>query len=71
MKLFYFHDLFNAVKALQYRYGKGDIINIHRFFDGKIILTAKRTSCKPHTVSASYDGKTLRIYRHQMKVTIK
>lgn len=71
MKTLYFHYLKNAVELMHYRYGKGEIVEI--MFDlslGKIYITAKCTSCKPHTVKATYDGKTLKAYRHQMRVTV-
>ena len=71
MKTAYFHNIFYAIRALHYKYGKGDLVDCHIALQtGKITLTALRTSCMPHTVIGSYDGKTLRMYRHQMRVTI-
>jgi len=72
----YFHDVNNAIKALHYRHGIGDIKEIMRFADGRIELTAQGFGMKPHTrkgrivIGKRAHTHTVKMYGHQMTVMI-
>ena len=74
MKTPYFHGITNAVKALHYHYGKGDVKAVRIFADGRIEIDAQCTSAKIHTrqgaVTTKGNKSTVKMYRHQLTVKI-
>jgi hypothetical protein len=49
-------------KALHWLYGKGDIKLVRVYADGKVEITAQRTSCQPHkAIGRVINAETARV----------
>ena len=71
MKPVFYHDIFNACKAMHQKYGTGQIVaGVAALGVGQIHLTIKSDGRKAREIVARYDGSTLEMYGRQLRVTI-
>jgi len=69
----YYHDVMNAIKAMHYNYGIGDVKEIQIFADGRIEVHAQGYGMKPHIRRGRLRGwpdakQTIRMYGHQKTI---
>lgn len=67
----YFHELANAIKAMHYHYGIGDVKEVRILGDGRIEVHAQGFQMKPHIRRGRLSGRThekqtIKMYGHQL-----
>jgi hypothetical protein len=65
-------ELIRLASIIHFRHGKGDILSIRIFASGRVEITAKQTSCKPHiSVGHCINSKTGRIRLYGKTLSLK